>query len=252
MKTRYQIMAALALTASALGAVAAKTASPTFAVSSANRPAEDVARDAARKPTEMVKFAMIKPGQTVVDMLPGGGYFTRVFSQAVGPKGKVIALVSDVYAKMNPKAGTDITTLAAEPAYKNVEAAIRSLGNVAPGGTADIVWTAQNYHDLKSKNLPLETAAGIDKAVFAALKPGGYYVILDHSAAVGSGMSAVDTLHRIDAEALKAEVVAAGFVFDGESKLLANPADDRTKMIFDPAIRGKTDQFVFRFKKPMK
>jgi predicted methyltransferase len=252
MKAHYQIVAALALTTSALGTVYAKTAANTFTLSTANRPAEDVARDAARKPAEMVKFAQIKPGQTVVDMLPGGGYFTRVFSQAVGPKGKVIALVSDQYAKANPKAGTDITTLAAEPAYKNVEAAIRSLGNVAPAGTADRVWTAQNYHDLRSKNLPPETAAGINKAVFAALKPGGYYVILDHSAAAGSGISSVDTLHRIDAEALKAEVIAAGFVFDGESKLLSNPADDRTKMVFDPTIRGKTDQFVLRFKKPLK
>lgn len=252
MKTRYQIITVLALTTASLGTVYAKSPASTFTVSAANRPAEEVARDSSRKPAEMVKFAMIKPGQTVVDMLPGGGYFTRIFSQAVGPKGKVIALVSDAYAKVNPKAGTDITTLAADPAYKNVEAAIRSLGNVAPAGTADVVWTAQNYHDLKSKNLPADTAAGVNKAVFAALKPGGYYVILDHSAAAGSGITAVDTLHRIDAEALKAEVVASGFVFDGESKILANAADDRTKMVFDPAVRGKTDQFVFRFKKPAK
>jgi predicted methyltransferase len=252
MKTRLPILAALALTVAPVGAVFAKHHMAAFTMSNANRPAEDVARDANRKPAEMVTFAMIKPGQTVVDMLPGGGYFTRVFSQAVGPKGHVVALVSDQYAKMNPKAGTDITTLAAEPAYKNVEAAIRSLDNVAPAGTADRVWTAQNYHDLRSKNLPPETAAGINKAVFAALKPGGYYIILDHSAATGSGLATVDTLHRIDAEALKAEVIAAGFVFDGESNLLANPADDRSKAVFDPAIRGKTDQFVFRFKKPMK
>jgi predicted methyltransferase len=252
MKIRFQILAALALTASSSGTGYAKTAANDFTLSIAHRPAEDVARDTARKPAEMVEFAMIKPGQTVVDMLPGSGYFTRVFSQAVGPKGHVIALVSDQYAKMNPKAGTDITTLAAEPAYSNVEAAIRSLGDVAPAGTADVVWTAQNYHDLRSKNLPPETAAGINMAVFAALKPGGYYVIIDHKAATGSGITAVDTLHRIDAEALKAEVTSAGFLFDGESTLLANPADDRTKMVFDPAIRGKTDQFVFRFKKPVK
>jgi predicted methyltransferase len=252
MKNRFAILAALVLTVAPVGAVYAKHHAAAFTVSTADRPAEDVARDADRKPAEMVKFGMIEPGQTVVDMLPGGGYFTRVFSQAVGPKGKVIALVSDQYAKMNPKAGTDITTLAAQPAYKNVEAAIRSLDDVAPAGTADRVWTAQNYHDLRSKNLPPEIAAGINKAVFAALKPGGYYIVLDHSAAAGSGLTAVDTLHRIDAETLKAEVIAAGFVFDGESKLLANPADDRSKLVFDPAIRGKTDQFVFRFKKPMK
>ena len=221
-------------------------------IDNSTRPADDVARDGARKPAEMVKFAGIKSGMTVVDMLPGGGYFTRIFSQTVGSKGKVIALVSDQYAKANPKAGTDITSLAAEPAYKNVEAAIRNLGDVAPAGTADVVWTAQNYHDLHSKNLPAGVAFGIDTAVYAALKPGGYYVVLDHSAAAGSGLRDVDTLHRIDAAALKAEVLKAGFVFDGESKLLANPADDRTKLVFDPAIRGKTDQFILRFKKPLK
>jgi predicted methyltransferase len=221
-------------------------------VSTADRPADDVARDAARKPSEMLAFAKVKPGQLVVDMLPGGGYFTRIFSHAVGPKGHVIALVSDRYAARNPKAATDIQTLAAEPAYANVEAAVRNLGNVAPAGTANLVWTAQNYHDLHSAKLPPETANGINKAVYAALKPGGYYVILDHSAAAGSGLRDVDTLHRIDAATLKAEVLSAGFKFEGESKLLANPADDRTKLVFDPAIRGKTDQFVYRFMKPRK
>ncbi len=252
MKTRYQIMAAFALTATSLGTVYAKTAANDFTLSTANRPAEDVARDAARKPAEMVKFAMIKPGQTVVDMLPGGGYFTRVFSQAVGPKGKVVALVAKEYAAQYPQMGTGITSLAAEPAYKNVEAAIRGLSEVGADGSVDRVWTAQNYHDLKSVKLPAGTAAFINGAIFKALKPGGYYVIVDHSAAAGSGLRDVDTLHRIDAAALKAEVTAAGFVFDGESKLLASPADDRSKNVFDPAIRGKTDQFVFRFKKPAK
>jgi predicted methyltransferase len=237
----------------ALTAVAVLVAAaPAFKLDNSNRPAEDVARDAARKPAAMVAFAKIAPGQTVVDMLPGGGYFTRVFAQAVGPKGKIVALVSDQYAKANPKAGTDIQALAAEPAYKNVEAAIRSLGDVGAPGTVDRVWTAQNYHDLRSAKLPPNTGEGVNRAVFAALKPGGYYIIVDHSAAKGAGLSVVDKLHRIEAATLKAEVTSVGFKFDGESKVLANPADDRTKMVFDPAIRGKTDQFVYRFMKPKK
>jgi predicted methyltransferase len=244
-----KFMRTLATLGSAAALVAA--AAP-FAVNNSTRPAADVERDAARKPAMMVTFAKIAPGQTVVDLLPGGGYFTRIFSQAVGPKGKVVALVSDQYAAVNPKARTDIEALAAEPAYKNVEAAIRSLGNVGAPGTVDRVWTAQNYHDLRGKNLPAGVAEGVNRAVFAALKPGGFYVIADHSAAAGSGLRDVDTLHRIDAATLKAEVVSVGFKFDGESKLLANKADDRTKLVFDPAIRGKTDQFVFRFVKPKK
>jgi predicted methyltransferase len=238
------------LTLAALGALVA--AAPAFKIDNSIRPAEDVARDGARKPAEMVSFSQIAPGQTVVDMLPGGGYFTRVFAQAVGPKGKIVALVSDQYAKTFPKAGTDIQALAAEPAYKNVEAAIRSLGNVGAPGTIDRVWTAQNYHDLRSAKLPPNTGEGINRAVFSALKPGGMYIVLDHSAAKGSGLRDVDSLHRIDAATLKAEVISVGFKFAGESKLLANPADDRTKMVFDPAIRGKTDQFIYRFIKPKK
>ncbi len=233
-------------------ALAAIAAAPAFKLDNSTRPAADVERDAGRKPAAMVAFAGIKPGQTVVDMLPGGGYFTRVFSQAVGPKGKVVALVSDQYAAMNPKARTDIEAIAAEPAYKNVEAAIRSLADVGAPNSVDVVWTAQNYHDLRSAKLPANVAEGVNRAVFAALKPGGAYVILDHSATAGSGLRDVDTLHRINAATLKAEVTAVGFKFAGESKLLANKADDRTKNVFDPAIRGKTDQFVFRFVKPKK
>jgi predicted methyltransferase len=227
-------------------------ATPALKLDNSTRPAAEVERDAARKPAAMLRFSQIKAGQLVVDMLPGGGYFTRVFSQAVGPNGKVVALVSDQYAARFPKAGTDIQALAAEPAYKNVEAAIRSLGNVGAPNSVDRVFTAQNYHDLRSKNLPAGTADGINRAVFAALKPGGFYIIVDHSAAAGSGLRDVDTLHRIDAAMVKTEVIAAGFKYVDETKELANKADDRTKNVFDPAIRGKTDQFVFRFVKPKK
>jgi predicted methyltransferase len=234
------------------GVAAILVAAAPMAINNSTRPAADVARDAARKPAEMVSFAKVAKGQTVVDLLPGGGYFTRVFAQAVGPKGKVVALVSDQYAARFPKARTDIEAIAAEPAYANVQAAIRGLGDVGTAGSVDRVFTAQNYHDLRSKNLPANVADGVNRAVFAALKPGGYYVIVDHSAAAGSGLRDVDTLHRIDAATLKAEVAAVGFKFDGESKALANASDDRTKNVFAPAIQGKTDQFIYRFMKPKK
>jgi predicted methyltransferase len=246
MAYHYKTIASIGLSLALMGAAIAGPVSVT------NRPVEDVERDAARKPAQMLTFAKIKPGQTVVDMLPGSGYFTRIFSKAVGPKGRVVALVSDEYAAQYPKARTDIEAIAAQPAYQNVEAAIRSLGNVAPAGTADRVWTAQNYHDLHGPKVPAGTAAAINKAVYAALKPGGYYIVLDHSAAAGSGLRDVDTLHRIDAATLKTEVLTAGFKFKGQSKLLFNPADDRSKLVFDPSIRGKTDQFIYRFMKPRK
>ncbi|MFM9853347.1 MAG: class I SAM-dependent methyltransferase [Sphingomonadaceae bacterium] len=245
MKHAFKALATVAVAAALVGGAAAP-------FNNSTRPADDVARDGARKPFAMIAFAKISKGQAVVDMLPGGGYFTRLFAQTVGPKGKVVALVSDQYAKAVPKAATDIQALAAEPAYANVEAAIRNLGDVGAPGSVDRVWTAQNYHDLHGASLPKGTVEGLNRAIFAALKPGGMYIILDHSAAQGTGVTTVDTLHRIDAATVKAEVTSVGFTFGGESKVLANAGDDRSKNVFDPAIRGKTDQFVYRFIKPAK
>jgi predicted methyltransferase len=206
------------------------------------RPAADKAQDASRKPGMMVKFARIKRGDTVVEILPGEGYFTRIFSNAVGPKGKVVAA--------EPSSSDAIKALAGEPGRSNVEPHAGSFETFGAAGAADVVWTSRNYHDLKGAKRPADTAERVNKAAFAALKPGGYYVVLDHSAAAGSGTRDCDTLHRIDAEAVKAEVLAAGFVLDGESPLLANKADTRTVAVFDPSIQGKTDQFVLRFRKP--
>jgi predicted methyltransferase len=168
----------------------------------------------------------------------------------VGPNGKVIALVSDQMAARRPETAAVIQALASEPAYANVEPAVRSLGNIGAPNSIDMVWTAQNYHDLRSAKLPPNTITGINRAVFAALKPGGTYVVVDHSAAKGSGARDVDTLHRIDGALVIAEVTSVGFEFAGESSALANPADDHSKIVFDPAIRGNTDQFIYRFVKP--
>jgi predicted methyltransferase len=210
------------------------------------RPLEDTARDAARKPADMVSFAGIKPGMKVVDLIPGGGYFTRVFSAAVGPTGKVVAFIPAAAEAAYPDASKVLHGMATN-GYPNVSV-VNAITDPAASG-ADVVWTAQNYHDLHN-SLPTEGVIGFNKAVFAQLKPGGVYVVLDHSAKAGSGIADTKTLHRIDADAVKAEVTAAGFVFDGESKVLANPADPRTANVFDPTVRGKTDQFVYRFKKP--
>ncbi len=225
----------------------ALAASASFA---AGRPAADIARDADRKPAEMVSFAGIKARQTVVDMLPGGGYFTRVFSAAVGPKGKVIALIPTSQAERRPEAVTGMKALAGEPGNGNVSVAVSPLTNIAPPNSVNAVFTAQNYHDLHNPALPADTLAGVNRAVFAALKPGGVYIVIDHAAAKGSGLRDAGTLHRIDAAFVKAEVLKAGFTFDGESKALANPADDHKAAVFDPALRGHTDQFVYRFRKP--
>jgi predicted methyltransferase len=244
----FHLLLGAALLASSLATTAAPV--PVYvakALADAQRPPTDIARDDARKPGAMIDFAHIKPGAKVADLIPGHGYFTRVFAVAVKPGGSVVAIVPATAAQHDPDGAAAINAIAADKAYGNVSVVDR-IGNPALAGL-DVFWTAQNYHDLHNA-LPPEQLAAANKAIFAALKPGGYYVIIDHAAAAGSGVSATNTLHRIDPEVVKAEVTAAGFVLDGSSDVLANPADPHTANVFDPSIRGKTDQFAFRFKKP--
>jgi predicted methyltransferase len=216
------------------------------------RPAEDKQRDAQRKPAETIKFAGIKPGDRVVELIPGRGYFTRILSKVVGPKGHVYA----VSPPRRPNAAPDspdpvaaTTAIAADPSYSNVTVQT-GIATLVVSEPVDVVWTSQNYHDLH--NLPDFDIAAFNKSVFDALKPGSVYIVLDHAAAAGSGSRDTSTLHRIDPETVKAEALAAGFVFAGESKLLHNPGDAHTIRVTDPAIRGQTDQFILKFSKPKK
>ncbi len=241
MRRLYHALAAVLLAST--GAALAHSAD---AVADKHRPAEDTARDAARHPAEMLDFAHVGHGSKVVDFIPGHGYFTRLFAVAVKPGGSVVAMLPAAAAGHDPAGAAMVTALGSDAAYGDVTV-VSAMTDPAVA-SADVFWTAQNYHDLH--NAPAGTVAGLNKAVFAALRPGGYYVIIDHVALPGSGDTATKTLHRIDPAVVKAEVTAAGFVFDGESKVLANPADSHTALVFDPSIRGKTDQFAYRFKKP--
>ena len=214
------------------------------------RPPGDVARDTLRHPAAVIAFAGVKPGDTVIELLPGGGYFTRLLSAAVGPSGKVFAVVPSFLAERSPKAVETMHALAAEPGYGNVAVVVEGLGHITDQGPADVVWTAQNYHDLHNPAVPADTALKVDEAVFAALKPGGVYLVEDHVGAAGTGASQGGTLHRIEPGFARAEIEKAGLRFDGSSAVVTAPADPHTATVFDPSIRGRTDQFVFRFRKP--
>jgi predicted methyltransferase len=227
-------------------------AAAALAAADKGRPEADTKRDADRKPAEMLEIAGVKQGQTVVDLIPGGGYFTRIFSKAVGPKGAVYA-VGGPARPVDPSkpapapAGPD--AIAADANYSNVKSIHAPLaGGVSIPVKADVVFTAQNYHDVK--NVPNIDMLKFDKSIYDALKPGGVFFVLDHVAASGAAPDPQDKLHRIDPAIVKKEVEAAGFKFESESKILANPADDHTKAVFDPSIRGHTDQFIFKFRKP--
>lgn len=244
------IRAAVSSLALLLAAMPACAATPAIeaAVADSTRPAADRARDADRKPAEMLAFAGVKPGMVVIDMMPGSGYFTRLFSDVVGPAGKVIAYEPDEMLAKYAKSLDGAKAVAAEPDRKNVQVMHDPALAPGPANIADVVWTSQNYHDLH--NIPGLDLIAFNKTLYNIVRPGGVYVVLDHSAPAGSGAADTDTLHRIDQATVRKEVEAAGFVFDGESKALANPADPRTAKVFDPAIRGHTDQFILRFRKP--
>ena len=214
------------------------------AVADAGRPAEDKERDANRKPAETIAFAGIKKGDHVAELLPGGGYFTRIFSKVVGDKGVVYALVPPPRPN-GPDPAAAANAIAA--ADKNVKVATLGQDKLAPE-PVDVVWTSQNYHDLH--NRPNADLAAFNKNVFDALKPGGTYLVLDHAAEAGSGTRDTSTLHRIDPEVVKTEVTAAGFKLEGSSDVLKNPQDPHTANVRDPSIRGKTDQFILKFRKP--
>jgi predicted methyltransferase len=245
-----------AVLATALFAATAAYAASSFisaALADAGRPAKDVAQDGSRKPEELIAFARIKPGDTVMDVWPGGGYWTRIFSKLVGPTGKVYAYVPSEIAGFKNDPVAIAKAVAAEPGRGNVEEVTDPLASQPPAqfqGVLNVVWTFENYHDLHDSFMKGADVDGFNRAVFALLKPGGYYVIVDHAAPAGSGLSHTEDIHRIDPAAVKAEVEKAGFVFDGESKVLANPDDPKTALVFAPSIRGKTDRFAFRFRKP--
>jgi predicted methyltransferase len=239
--------AAVALMAPAGRSDAAPSGAITAAVADPGRPATDVARDANRKPADVLAFAGVHPGQRVGELLPVGGYYSRLLSRVVGPTGHVYGVMPEGFVKARPqildglKGIGDNYTVVTSP-------------NGAPAGLEklDLVWTSENYHDFHNAppGAPPADMAAFNKVVFDSLRPGGIYLIEDHAAAAGAGVTTTSTLHRIDPAAVKAEVEAAGFKLVGESDVLKNPADTHALPVFDASIRGHTDKLLLKFKKP--
>jgi predicted methyltransferase len=252
MSRRHFLAAVAALTLGAAGAGLAYAAVPppiAAALADKARPEAEVKRDAARHPGELLAWAGVKPGQKVADFIMGGGYFTRILSATVGPKGHVYAYQPAEFIKFRAAYGDEQKTVAS--AYANVTPIAAPFGELKFPEPLDLVLTVQNYHDLHLKAFPADTAEQANREIFKALKPGGIYLVVDHAAAAGAPLSVSDTLHRIDPAIVRKEVEAAGFKLVSEDdKLLGNPEDPKTALVFDKSIRGKTDQFVMKFRKP--
>jgi predicted methyltransferase len=210
------------------------------------------ATDARRHPGELLAFAGVKPGDRVVDLIPGSGYFTRVFAKAVGPSGRVYMVWPDKYAQEAAKDVVASHALEKDKAYGNIEVLEQPADDFKTPHPVDLVFTAQNYHDYPDKFMGKLDPVDFDRQVFKALKPGGVFLVVDHAAEAGSGMRDTDTLHRIDPAIVRKQVTSVGFEYAGESDVLRNPADDHKKLVFDKSIRGHTDQFVYKFRKPRK
>ena len=233
---------ALAVTSAAAAALTVP-AYDTKAVADASRPADDRALDPERKPAEVLAFSGVKPGQHVAEFLPGGGYYTRMLSDVVGPSGKVYALETTRWGQQNIDA-----TKKAIDGKANVSLDLSPFGAFNVPEKVDVFWTTLNYHDLHVAKYGVVDMAAFNKHVYDTLKPGGVYFITDHDSAAGAGDGKAADLHRIEKATVVKEVTAAGFKLEGESDVLRRASDDHTKPVFD--LKLKTDQFILKFRKP--
>lgn len=221
------------------------------ALADPRRPPQQVGLDAARKPAQLIAFAQLKRGDKIADFMPGNAYFTRLMSDVVGDTGHVYAfLPSEELANCPPQEVAGTRLLEHDPGYANVSVLSDATANFRVPERLDVIWTAQNYHDLHDIFMGPADVAALNKRFFDALKPGGIYLVIDHVAEAGSGLRDTETLHRIDPKRLRREIEAAGFQFDAQSNVLRNRLDDHKKSVFDPGVRGRTDQVVYRFRKP--
>jgi predicted methyltransferase len=245
---RLNLLAAAAVAALTLTAAIAADV-PDYvsqAVSDGTRPKAESDTDASRDPADTLAFAGVKPGMIVGELFPGGGYYTRMLSDVVGPKGKIYGIENNGW-----KGATALDEkIPAETGHANVMIQGQVFGNFDLPEKIDLFWITQNYHDLHIAKYGVVDMAAFNKRVFAALKPGGIYFILDHQANPGTTPDDIAKLHRIEKAQVIAEVTAAGFKLMGEGDFLHRDGDDHTKPIFDETIRGKTDQYALKFIRP--
>lgn len=217
------------------------------AVADPARPTEGRAVDPLRKPAETLAFSGVKPGMIVGEFYPGGGYFTRMISGVVGPKGHVYGLENQGW-KGAVKANQELFTECKKCTNVTIES--QPFGTVRFPKPLDLAWVTQNYHDLKIASYGKVDTRAFDRAVYKALKPGGIFFILDHQGAPNLTDAQIEKLHRVNREVVIREVTAAGFKLVAKGNFLRRPSDNHSKPIFDESVRGHTDQYALKFMKP--
>jgi predicted methyltransferase len=241
----------LALTCVVSNAAAAPSSDRILAaLADTRRPPADAARDPLRHPAELIRFAGIKAGDRVADYFPGAGYYDRILTTVVGPKGRIYGFIPAEMARNCDASEFAGGRSTAREGWGNIEIVQQPLTMFHAPEPLDVVWSSQNFHDLYDSFMDHADVAQAMRAVYRSLKPGGTLVIIDHVAEPGSGLRDTERLHRIDPNAILRQVEAAGFRYEGRSEVLRNPADDHRLKVFDPRIRGRTDQVAFKFRKP--
>ena len=216
------------------------------AVANPARTAEDRERDARDKPAEIMAFAGVKPGMTVIDLFSAGGYWTELLAGAVGPTGKVLAVNNVPYAQY---AKDDIKKRFGDNHMTNVEQHVVEASHMyLPPKGADLVVIVMSYHDVywidEKEGWPQIDTDGFLKSLKAAIKPGGKLLIIDHNAAAGTGKEIAGKLHRLNEEWSRKSLTSAGFTFVKSYDGLRNPNDQLDKMVYDPAVKGHTDRYT--------
>lgn len=253
---RSSLIGAVAGTLLFSSALVAKDTTPAAiaaAVAAPGRPADDVKLDASRRPAEVLGFLGLKPGMRAADIMAGSGYYTEIMARAVGPKGRVTAFEPTQFYDGQPKAKTAWDALKGRAA--NVTLATYPFDKfTATPASLDFTMLHLVYHDIywasEKYKVPLTDPAAFLAVLYRATKPGGIVGVVDHAGPVGDTRATVEKLHRIDPATVKADFAKAGFRLEAESPVLRVSEDDHSKGVFDPAVRGKTDRFVYRFRKP--
>jgi predicted methyltransferase len=208
------------------------------------------AADERRKPGPLIALAGVKPGDKVLDLIPGTGYWTRILSKVVGPSGKVYAVWPQAYARTAMGNVQTLQQLSADKYYGNIVTQVQPSTTLTAPEPLDVVWTSQNFHDYPDEFMGKGDPSALAGDAFKILKPGGAFIVVDHMARPGRGVADTDTLHRIDPAAVRKIAESVGFRFAGESKVLNNPEDPLDIPVFDKRVRGHTSQFAYKFVKP--
>lgn len=255
MKLRFALPAAIAACLISCQSESVRSddpADPSVIAAAVSDPNRAVQRpsDAQRHPAEIMTFVGVRPGDKVLELIPGSGYWTRLLSKIVGEEGHVYAVWPQQYARYSTGNVASLKEIAGKAPFANVTVEVQPTPVLSAPEPLDLVFTSQNYHDYPAEFMGNHDPGVLNEAAFKMLRRGGIYIVIDHRAAPGTSLAQTRDLHRIDPALVRQQVEKAGFEYAGETDVLRSTDDDYTLKVFDPKVRGRTDKFALKFRKP--